>query len=866
MSNVLQNWPITDQAFGEFLATAADRYGDRPALLIKPGFRTRITTYRGLERGALRVGRYLQARGIGKGDRVLLWAPNMPEWVQVFFGCQKVGAVVVPLDVRSAPDFVETIVEKTRPKLAVLSRSTVQHAGSVNVPVAHLEQLEIDLPNEAELLERVEVEPDEIAEIMFTSGTTGDPKGVMLTHRNVLFNVLGAHDVLTIRPDFRLLSLLPLSHMLEQSLGLFTPLSGGASIAYPISRQPSVLFRTIAENRVSMLVVVPQALQLFVNAIEREARRQGREAQIQRLFGFAERLPMPLRRLAFRSVHQKFGGGLDVVISGGAYLDPALAHKWQLMGVQVLQGYGATEAAPVISCDRPGRAKTGAVGTAFPGVDLLIAPDGEILAKGPNVFGGYWDNPEATARALEDGWYHTGDLGSLDQDGYVHLKGRKKDLIVLANGQNVYPEDIESRLIQQPAVEDGVVVGLSRPNGAIEVHAVLLMRDPSVAGDAVRQANGHLADHQQVQGFTVWPLDDFPRTHTLKVKKHEVIDFLLNQETIDVSSQSAVQTKAPDDPLFRLIAELASVPASQVTAERTLGGDLNLDSLSRVELLSAVEGELGAYVDEANVTPNTTVAELRRLVEASQSRSADNTFKSWPLGLIGSVARELFVQLIVFPAYHLFWRVRSTGLEHVADLHEPALIAANHNFGVGTIGLDPAAAWMGLPRALRLRTCTAGEEHAVFDQPIKGFLARLLNAFPLSREGNVRGSLEYIGKLLDLGWSVLIFPEGKLTVDGPMQPFMGGTGLIAVESRTPVVPMYIEVERKGIVEGSRGPWRGAFAIHLGKTLRFAPGTSYAAATQQIEDAVRALAPAGARTEREKRDSNLQETGIRGTGA
>jgi long-chain acyl-CoA synthetase len=827
-----------ESTLGEFLTEVAARYGESPALLIKPGFRTRVTSYAGLERAALRVARYLQSRGIRQGDRVVLWAPNMPEWVQLYFGCHKAGAVIVPLDVRSAPDFVDAVIQRTDPRLVVLSRITARSEHEISAPTIQLELLDRELPAETELLEPVAVEPHDLAEIMFTSGTTGDPKGVMLTHHNIISDMLGAERCLKADPSFRLLSLLPLSHMLEQTVGLLMPLHGGARIVYPVSRQPSVLFRTIGEYHVTMMIVVPQALQLFLNSIEREARRQGREHLLERLFAIAPKLPVPGRRLLFRSIHQKLGGSLRHLICGGAYLDPALALRWELMGVTVLQGYGATEASPIITGDRHDLRKLGAVGTPIPGVQVRIAEDGEILAHGDIIFPGYWQNPEATAAALEDGWYHTGDLGFLDDQGFLHLKGRKKDLIVLANGQNVFPEDIEAELNQHPAVKEAVVLGLQRDRGAVEVHAVLLMNDPAQAAQAVEFANARLADHQRVQAHTVWPLDDFPRTHTLKVKKREVEAFLGSQGSGEASPQSEVPAPVAASTLYRIVAELGSVPVTRITSSRTLGGDLSLDSLGRVELLSAIEGELGAYVDESAISPNTTVGELERLVEQAQQRSNKSDFLEWPLGTLGHLGREAFLQGIAFPAYHLAWQIKVVGQEHLEGLESPVIFASNHNFGVGEFGLDPAAAWMAIPRRLRVKTCTAGEEHAVFDQPIKGFFARLVNAFPLSKEGNVRGSLEYMGRLLDLGWSVLIFPEGKLTVDGPMQPFMGGTGLIAVEAQTPVIPMNIHVEKKGFVDGGTG--RGAFTVVLGKPLIFPPGTPYAQATADIEEAVRAL--------------------------
>lgn len=845
----------------------ARQFGDRPALLIKPGFRTRVTTYQQLDELASRAARLLQERGVRKGDRVLLWAPNMPQWVGLFFGCHKAGAVLVPLDVRSSPDFAATIIAKTQPKIAFISRVTAKLMAEMHstespapfddaqgrlrqaegertgVPSVMLEQLEARLPADTELLEEVSVEPGDLAEIMFTSGTTGDPKGVMLTHRNIVSNVMGAHEVLPTSPSFRLLSLLPLSHMFEQCTGLLAPLYGGARIVYPVSRQPSILYRAFAENHITMICLIPQALQIFLSGIEREARRQGKGALLARLFKIAERLPRPLRRLAFRSVHTRFGGKLDTIVCGGAYLDPALAHQWELMGIDVYQGYGATEASPIITGDRPTARKLGAVGKAFPGVEVRIGQDGEVLASGPNIFQGYWGNPEATAAVLKDGWYHTGDLGSLDDESFLHLKGRIKDLIVLSSGMNVYPDDIEPLLARQPGVQDAVVVGLERERGEVEVHAALLMSDPESADEAVRQANERLADHQRVQGHTVWPEEDFPRTHTLKVKKGEVLQYLKSAQA-SAEPSAPPSAAAPTNVLHRLITDLSSAAAEQIRPDSTLGDDLGLDSLGRVELLSGIESEMGAFVDEQHVSAATTVAQLEELIASAQQRGAASDFVGWPLNRIVGVLREIVLQGLIFPAYHLFWRIKVEGKERLDSVKGPVIVAANHHFAAGKYGVDPGVAWMALPTHLRRRICTAGEEHAVFEPRLGGTFARLVNAFPISKEGNVRGSLEYIGRLLDGGWSVLIFPEGTLFDGGPMRPFMGGTGLLAVESATPVVPIWIEIERRSALQGHNPSWRGALTVRVGDPITFPPGASYVEATQRLEDAIRALSGSG----------------------
>ena len=303
-------------------------------------------------------------------------------------------------------------------------------------------------------------------------------------------------------------------------------LCAGASVVYARSLAPDTLLRLLDSQKITCMVLVPQALQLFLNGIEREVRRQKIERTWSLLHRVAPYVPFSWRRVLFRRVHKRFGGHFRFFVSGGAYLPPALGDRWENMGFRVMQGYGATECAPVV-CVTPYREHVqGTVGRPLPGVQVRIAEDGELLVHGPNVAQGYWKNPDATAAAFQQGWYHTGDLGYQDERGLLYIKGRKKNLIVLANGLNVYPEDVENILLSQPSVKDAVVIGLSENDQEPTVHAVLLMNDPGQAKAAVQQANRQLASHQQVRGFTVWPDLDFPRTHTLKVKRPELLERL----------------------------------------------------------------------------------------------------------------------------------------------------------------------------------------------------------------------------------------------------------------------------------------------------------------------------------------------------
>ena len=827
------------QTIIEFLAGAAERFGERPAVLFKPGIRYQQWSYDELWEGSGRVASLLRERGLKRGDRALLWGPNCPQWVLSFFGCIRAGVIAVPLDLRSPDDFVEKVVSKSGPSLAFVSRLTPGGGGALDIPLVRFEDL-------AQLTDALPEPPDpgvssdDIAEIMFTSGTTGDPKGVMLTHGNILADLDGIQAYIPGKPSYRLLSLLPLSHMFEQIGGLFLALGCGASVTYPTSRQPTVLFRTMAETKVTTMLLVPQALELFMKNIEREVRRQGKERIWSILMGIARRAPFRMRRYLFPAVHRRFGGHLELIVSGGAALSPELGEKWSLLGITLLQGYGTTETSPVVTVHPIDKPRFDSAGLPLPGVDVRIADDGEVLVRGPIVMPGYWEAPEQSAAVLEDGWYKTGDLGEIDAEGYLHLKGRKKDMIVLSSGQNVYPEDVEGVLKQAPGVSDAVVVGLPKGSG-MEVHAALIMADSAEGADAadgaeaVSWANGQLAEHQRVGGFTVWPDEDFPRTHTLKVKKNVVIDILGGSAAAAAPSGSAApRAPASGRGLEALIAEIGGVALDQVTPHKTLGEGVGLDSLGRVELFSAIEAELGVYIDENSVGPDTTVGELQELVGAGTA-AAKPKFASWGMRWPVTWVREALQRGIIFPLLKALYRLRIVGRERLDGLTVPVLFASNHQ-----LFLDNVLNIQSFPAAIRRRVAIAAAADAWKHRKWAIINPLLGNGFPFHREGAVRASLENVGKLLDDGWSVLIYPEGKLTIGGPMQPFLSGVGLLAMEAGAPVVPMHLTIHRLGSPPLIPVMRRGSIEIRFGDPIRFAPDTPYDEATRIIEDAVKAL--------------------------
>ncbi len=828
----------------DLVRTGAERFDRRPALLIRPFFRTRTWRYRDLGWIVPRAARVLHEAGVDEGDRVIVWAVTRPEWGIAFFSVAHLGAVSVPLDVRHTVDFGRKIVGQTDAKLVIASRQTEASARELGLPILFVESLP-DAARRAQPIEAANVARDTLAEIVFTSGITGEPKGAMLSHGNLMASATTMMRVLAFGPKDRLLSVLPLSHLYEQVLGFMAPLVIGASIVYPVSRQPAVLIRTFRDFKVTVLLIVPQGLRLLNGAIERRVDQAGRREIFERLHRIAKRVPRPIKRLLFGSVLREFGGRLHTIGVGASALDVDVAERWTDMGVQVLQGYGATGMGPVVSFTRPERNVLGTVGEPIPGVEVRIAEDGEILARGPGRFGGYWQNAEATAAAIDpEGWYHTGDLGSFTKDGMLTFRGRKKDMLALPDGQKVYAEDVENALKENKRVKDAAIVGWPLGSG-LKVHAILLLDDPALEDEIVKAANMRLAPHQQIRGSTVWPDADLPRTHTLKVRKPDILARLDDLERPATAPIPAAASKlkadpldAAVDPITVIVAGLANREASTIEPTARLSTDLDLDSLQRVELLGVIEEETGVFLDDDALEPDTTVGELIALVEAARGAKRGVGAWRWPLSPFVRAVGLTIQVLLIYPFVHLFYRVRVTGLERLDPDAGPFLLTPNH-----CLHLDNGIILTRLPLGLRWKLSVAAAAHTIYDNPIQGILASVLaNAFPLQREGGVRKSLELLGSRMDKGYNILIYPEGKLTVGGPLQPFKAGAGLIAVEGGSPIVPVKLKINRMSIIDKRRLPaaLRGDVELVIGEPIRFDSTMDHNAATTRLEAAVAAL--------------------------
>jgi long-chain acyl-CoA synthetase len=788
---------------------------------------------------AHRFARELEARSIGKGDRVLFCAENSPEWVAAFFGCLLRGAVVVPVDVESTPDFIARVQQQTGAKLLLY--------GSAGPPEidATLPRLPIQALASAEFARypatgdtRVNVDENEIVQIIYTSGTTTEPKGVILTHANLLANLSPLEAEVRkylkwerlVHP-VRFLSLLPLSHVFGQFMGIFVPQLLGGEVFFQDSLNPSEIIRTIRKRRINVVVAVPRLLETMREKIERDALSAGRGESLSRNLRAAERRHFLRRWWAFRGVHRQFGWRFWAFISGGATLAPDTESFWQRLGFAVVQGYGMTETASLVSVNHPFKKSRGSIGKTLPGMETKLDATGEIMVRGRNVSPGYWNTSgSAGPSSDEEGWLRTGDIGELDAEGNLFFKGRKKDVIVTAAGLNIYPEDLEAALKARPEVRDCVVVGIEAARGP-EPFAALIMRDDAAdPARAVEQANRTLAQAQRVRHWLVWTEPDFPRTPTQKVLRRKVAEVLKARLAGQLPS-----SRLGSSALAETIGRLTGNARLELNPSANLATDLKLDSLGRIELLSALEDRYQIEIDEAAFTAATTIGDIERMIqEGTRDEAPPYPYPEWAQSAPATWVRLVAFYLLLLPLTRLMCWVRVGGREHLEGLNGPVLFVSNHLTMV-----DHALILSALPGRFRRHLAIAMEGEIlrgwVHPPAATHWLTRwrwrveyalvvaFFNVFPLPKKSGFRRSFAYAGEAMDKGSSVLVFPEGERSEDGKLKPFMAGIGVLAADLNAPVVPVRIEGLFKLKQQRRHFAWPGEVKVLFGEPHSFSVG-------------------------------------------
>jgi long-chain acyl-CoA synthetase len=792
------------------------RLGDETAVVTIRGLREFRTSYSELAAVAHRFAALLESEGAGKGDRVVIWGENSSEWIAAFFGCVLRGVLPVPLDAASPPAFVRRVMDDVSPRLVVADGSKLELLESGIWSLA-LEDLRHRLPSESQL-PPLNQAPDDPLQIVFTSGTTGEPKGIVHTHQNVLASLRPIENEMgkylryeRIFHPIRILHTLPLSHVFGQFMGLWIPPLLGAEVHLESRLVAADIIERIRSRRISVLAAVPRVLDLM------QAHLLTRFPDLAQRLDEARGWKPWTRWWRFRQIHKLFGFKFWAFVCGGASLSPSSESFWSSLGFVLIQGYGMTETTALVSLNHPFKLARGTIGQVLPGREVRLGPEGEVFVRGETISNLTWRN--GAMQSSESEWLDTGDLGEFDQAGNLRFRGRKKDVIVTSAGLNIYPEDLEAALMRQPGVRACAVVEVSDESGPVPFAAVAAP-DENIVREAVSSANQELAEFQKIRHWAKWPEPDLPRTSTGKVLRREIA--------------RRVST-----------GELASASGQPGTA-------LDLDSLARVQLQAQLENQYGVALEDNALQNVKTTDDIRQLLEAQavpvQKEVGDRqVYPRWPWNRVVQTVRSVFLDLIAMPLVRLLAKPRvQVAVERWPE--SPMLIVANH-----VTSYDVPFILYALPGRVRRRVAVAMSGEMILDWrfarnqgnwffnllgPLEYWVVTaLFNIFPLPQLSGFRRSFRHAGEAVDSGYSVIVFPEGRRSDDESPQPFKSGAGLLWKELGTPALP--VRLRGLGEIKATKARWfrSGTISVHVGNVLALNPAETPSELTERLRKGI-----------------------------
>jgi long-chain acyl-CoA synthetase len=838
----------------------------------------------------------MAAQGVVRGDRCAILADNDARWCAVYLGLLRLGAIAVPLDTNYSAAQVATVLGASGARLLVAGTRLLpvaEGAGS-GLPIVRMYGDDADCRPSIDAMIHAPApaalppspaQPSDPAVILYTSGTTSDPKGVVLTHANLAGERESAFAVVDVDERDAVLGVLPLFHSLAQMANLLLPFAVGARVVYLETLNTTDLMKALAERRITIFACVPQFFYLIHQRVTGEVAKGGWLKQ--RVFRGLLASNLLLRKVGvnigpkvFARVHRVLGGHMRLLITGGSKFDPAIGKDLYALGFTIQQAYGLTETSGAATLNRPDEAHLDTVGRILPGNELKILPpegdadDGEIAIRGPIVMQGYYNRPDANAEVFKDGWFLTGDLGRLDGAGRLTITGRKKEIIVLASGKNIYPEEIEAQYRRSPIIKEICVMGVTRPDEPVSerLHAVVVLDDDVLkarkvmnAGDLLRfemeSAGAALPPHKRVLGYDVW-FEPLPRTTTGKLKRFRIRKMVEEREAARQATAarplSAADQEWLEDPHVAEAAALVQQRARSGAAVRpdsNLELDLGLDSMERVELLTELEQRFAVKVPEAVVHETFTVRQLVEAVRPAAGAAAGAVDAAWT-SLLADVPPasdpDLGWLLLRRPvATRLLWlvgrvvralsaRVAVDGLQHL-PAQGPYLICPNHQSY-----LDPFLLCGVLPyRVFRQMFVVGAAEY--FQTPLMRWLARQANLVPVDADASLVPAMKAGAFGLAHGRVLLLFPEGERSIDGTVKRFKKGAPILAAHLGVPIVPVAL----KGIFEmwpRTRaidwrfvGPWRGhRVRIAFGPPVAVPPGEAYGEAAARLRGVVDAM--------------------------
>jgi|HubBroStandDraft_6_1064221.scaffolds.fasta_scaffold02741_2 long-chain acyl-CoA synthetase len=852
--------------FYDRFVECAERWPNNVALELQSHAHCESCTYAELRHMSESVGRWITENGFSHGSRLAIFADNHPRWVAAYLGIIAAGCTVVPLDTALHADQLAKLLKDSGSSALFCDgrHQELARAAVLGLDVGLLlmdpertnnspaMQWRGNLPSIFEAgpatFRPIDGAPDEVVSLLYTSGTTADPKGVMLTHRNLLGEVEAVFNWVDLGPGDALLGVLPMFHVLAQMANLMIPLVKGARVVYLETLNTTELLRALQERDITAFAVVPQFFYLIHERIFQEVAKRGQIAQklLRALMNFnrgLRKVGVNAGPVLFRKVHDTLGKKMRYLVTGGSRFDPAIGHDFYALGIDVLQAYGLTETTAAVFATSPGDNVIGSVGKAMKGVEAKISSSqteeaeedghssGEIALRGAPVMKGYWNRPDATAAVLRDGWFYTGDLGYFDADGNLLLTGRKKEVIVLSNGKNIYPEEVEAHYLKSPFIKELAVIGIEGKAGESgdRLHAVIVpnfdaLRQKKIvnAKEVIRfdieSLSQQIASTKRIGSYEIWQ-EDLPRTSTRKIKRFEVEKRAKANQTRKVADGSELPAEQPltdDDSAWlaqpnvqralTIIGGTARNGPATLRPTHSLELDLGLDSMQRIELLSRVEEQLGGNVAESQLAEIYTVRDLVDAVLQSAASGASSpgtrvTFAGWKAILSEEPDLQDVLPLVQpQPISNTFWYMVSRLTQVIAtdrfDLQVGGIeklpkngayiLSSNHQSY-----LDPLILASVLPPPVFDRVFAVGTSE-IFGEGIMLHLARSLRVVVVDPDANLVPAMRAGAFGLRQGRPLILYPEGERSIDGTPRTFKKGAAILSIHLQVPIVPIAIE--------------------------------------------------------------------------
>lgn len=834
---------------------------ERVAILVRDVDSVQSYTYDQIYHSALRVAGWLFRQGVQKGDRIAIILENGPEWCLSYFGSLFAGAVAVPLDVQLSSREIKHLLKETEAKIVFTSepagadkfsdldslKKAVVTDGKDKTSAKTIGFTEVLKSPPINKADRPPLEPGDPASILYTSGTTGLPKGVVLTHKNFYANFSSISKLGYVQITDNFLSILPLHHSFPFMANLITPLFTGATITYLKTLKPEMILKCLKEEKVTILTVTPQVLQAFYRRVENRIKKIpfGLGSAVNLFLEFSRNLSRciginPAGPLfpAFRSI---IGSQFRFFVCGGAKLNESLAESFFKLGFVIIEGYGLTETSPVVSFNPPEKPKIGSAGKALPGVEMRISnPDekgiGQILIRGDNVMKGYYRNDEATQNAIKNGWFYSGDLGYLDEEGYLFVKERLKEIIVLSSGKNISPEEVEIHYRKARSVKDICV--LAGP-GEKKLVAVVIpdFNYFKQSGESnihqkikwdLEYISQSLPPYRRIKDFVL--IDkEFPKTRLDKIKRHEVRQIYQSISKTGAERKTPVDEKEISGTEKQIIDILKrETGKKEISLDDHSELDLGIDSMGAIQLMTALEEKFGILLKEDEFPKFFTVGELSKYMEEALSkkekryreteRSWKDIFRSAPPDTLldkidtraGTGARFFtFVgSFILDSVFKFFFRLRVYGRENIGA--EPYLLTPNHSSY-----LDAFIIFSAVPRVLRSRLFFLAYQ-LYFDVPVVRNFIKLMRVIPIDPSRNLMDALQASAFVLKSGKILCIFPEGARSINGRIKDFKKGVGILSKEIEVKVIPVYISGAHRALKTGKRLPRPSPIRVIFGR--------------------------------------------------